>query len=82
MINTHRDHIIQVLSLFCEPGAFVDLKVGYQSYLLPKHHFVLQLVMALKKTGFFRDGNRLQESLEAFEVEGLLLPKYPIGWHR
>ena len=59
MINTHRDIMLETLELFCKRGTFVDIKIGYASYLLPKVHFTAQLVLALKQASCFEDHNNV-----------------------
>lgn len=39
LINTHRDPIFTIMSLFAKPDHFYDLKVNYSSYMIDKTHF-------------------------------------------
>ena len=73
MINTHRENIVQILSMFCRKDTFVDIKVFNQSYLLPKVHFNAQLIMALKFAGVFEDKNNLIGDLTKNSVEQFIL---------
>lgn len=79
MINTHRDDLTRVLALFCRAGTFVDIKVGYQSFLLPPVHFVLQLLLGLRALRRLDDRNLLLQKLEAAPVDNLLMPRLPVA---
>ncbi len=79
MINTHRDDLMRGLSLFCRPGTFVDVKVGYQAYLLPPIHFVLQLLLGLQALGRLEDPNLLLSKLRSMPIDNLLMPKLPFS---
>ena len=79
MINTHRDDLVRILSLFCRPDSFIDVKVGYQSFLLPPIHFNLQLLLALKSLNRLEDTNLLMKKLESIPIDNILMPKLRVA---
>lgn len=73
MINTHRDYLVQGLSLFCKKNTFIDIKIQNQTYLLPKIHFTAQLILGLKFLGYFEDSNSIISNLENISLEQFLI---------
>ena len=79
MINSHRDDLVRTLALFCRAGTFLDVKVGYQTFLLPPVHFVLQLLLGLRALRRLDDRNLLLTKLADVSVDTLLLPRVPVA---
>jgi hypothetical protein len=60
LINTHREPIHAIMSLFGKKHHFYDLKMNYTSYQRNKLHFSAQLLMAMKCLNAFDDENMLK----------------------
>lgn len=59
MTNTHRDFASTCLALFGKKDRLYEIKYQFQSYLLPKEHFVLQLILGLQLLNSFEDRNEI-----------------------
>jgi hypothetical protein len=78
-INTHRDSILQVTSLFCTQNTFLDLKVLQNDTPFEQLHFKLQLVLALNRLGCFEDRQHIVERIHNTGLKEFLLKQSSVS---